>query len=414
MYTDSEDKRQATVELDEEIDDSLVPNADAEEATEAERNENDARRKTASKGGWRVRRTNYTVSHGQMVCLAAVAVLVALCLVTSLIFFVAAADMLWKEPKPAGRDDGKEILTGGVLGDQNASHPFADADEGNGLIAWAPDNALKIVKTGKSSNYVALVDCSKKQVIASHHADDKMYPASMTKVMTLIVVAENLPERESLDVLLTVSKDTYDAMTEAGSSGVGMSAGEKLTVESMMYALMLKSDGMAALELANYIAGSEEAFVELMNRKAEEMGLQNTHFVNSTGLHDDDHYSTCRDIASIMNYAMSMSLCREIMTTTSFNAPVSNADGFSFTYNLYNNLLEPKQSEFKKNKEKFHPNGFEIVAGKTGFTDEAGTCLVTYAEREDGSAYICVTADAKSYNESIKDYIYIYENYAGS
>ena len=230
MYTDSEDKRQATVELDEEIDDSLVPNADAEEATEAERNENDARRKTASKGGWRVRRTNYTVSDGQMVCLAAVAVLVALCLVTSLIFFVAAADMLWKEPKPAGRDDGKEVLTGGVLGDQNASHPFADADEGNGLIAWAPDNALKIVKTGKSSNYVALVDCSKKQVIASHHADDKMYPASMTKVMTLIVVAENLPERESLDVLLTVSKDTYDAMTEAGSSGVGMSAGEKLTV----------------------------------------------------------------------------------------------------------------------------------------------------------------------------------------
>ena len=234
----------------------------------------------------------------------------------------------------------------------------------------------------------------------------------MTKVMTLIVVAENLPERDSLDVLLTVSDDTFDAMTEAGSSGVGMKAGDKLTVESMMYALMLKSDGMAATELAVYIAGSEEAFVELMNRKAEEMGLQNTHFVNPTGLHDEDHYSTCRDIASIMSYAMSMSLCREIMTTASFNAPVSDADGFSFTYYLYNNLLETKQKEL--GAENFHPDGFEVVAGKTGFTDEAGPCLVTYAEREDGSAYICVTAGAKSYNESIADYIYIYENYAGS
>ena len=395
MYTDSEEKRKV--------------------ASDGEMSESPAAPTKSAGSAWRVRRASYTVSKGQMTCLVAVAALVALYLLTSLVFFVAAADTLWKEPEVVDRDDeSDETMTGGVLGDKDATHPFADAEEGNGLIEWAPDNVLKVIKSGTKSQYVALVDCSSKQVIASHYADTKMNPASMTKVMTLIVVAENLPERASLDVLLTVSQDTFDAMTEAGSSGVGMSAGEKLTVESMMYALMLKSDGMAALELANYIAGSEEAFVELMNRKAEEMGLQNTHFVNSTGLHDDDHYSTCRDIASIMNYAMSMSLCREIMTTTSFNAPVSNADGFSFTYNLYNNLLETKQSEFKKNKEKFHPNGFEIVAGKTGFTDEAGTCLVTYAEREDGSAYICVTAGAKSYNESIADYIYIYENYAGS
>ena len=391
MYTDSEEKRK--VALDDESDGS--PAASPQGAG----------------SGWRVRKANYTVSRGQMTCLAAVAVLVALCLVTALVFFVAAADTLWKEPEVVVRDDeDEETMTGGVLGDKDASHPFADANGELGLIEWASDS--KVIKTGTKSQYIALVDCTANQVIASHYADTKMNPASMTKVMTLIVVAENLPERDSLDVLLTVSDDTFDAMTEAGSSGVGMKAGDKLTVESMMYALMLKSDGMAATELAVYIAGSEEAFVELMNRKAEEMGLQNTHFVNPTGLHDEDHYSTCRDIASIMSYAMSMSLCREIMTTASFNAPVSDADGFSFTYYLYNNLLETKQKEL--GAENFHPDGFEVVAGKTGFTDEAGTCLVTYAEREDGSAYICVTAGAKSYNESIADYIYIYENYAGS
>ena len=410
MYTDSEEKRQ--VVLDGEIDDDRDLAPDADDADEpCETPSRTAAPKSAG-SGWRVRKTNYTVSGGQMTCLVAVVVLVAICLLASLVFFVAAADTLWKEPETDVRDDENETMTGGVLGDKDATHPFADADEGNGLIEWAPDDVLKVIKTGTTSKYVALVDCSKKQVIASHYAETKMNPASMTKVMTLIVVAENLPERDSLDVLLTVSDDTFDAMTEAGSSGVGMKAGDKLTVESMMYALMLKSDGMAALELANYIAGSEEAFVELMNSKAEEMGLQNTHFVNPTGLHDDDHYSTCRDIASIMNYAMSMSLCREIMTTASFNAPVSDADGFSFTYYLYNNLLETKQNELGAGN--FHPDGFEVVAGKTGFTDEAGTCLVTYAEREDGSAYICVTAGAKSYNESIADYIYIYENYAGS
>jgi D-alanyl-D-alanine carboxypeptidase (penicillin-binding protein 5/6) len=187
-----------------------------------------------------------------------------------------------------------------------------------------------------------------------------------------------------------------------------MVPGEKLTVESLLYALMLKSDGIAACELARYVAGSEEDFVELMNQKAEKMGLTNTHFENPTGLFHKDHKTTSREIASIMTYAMNMTLCRKILKTQSYTAPCVGADGASFNYNLYHNLIVTQFDKISPNQ----PNSVTIAAGKTGFTDESRFCLVTYAESVDGHGYVAVTAESDSYASCIKDYLTIYNTYA--
>jgi D-alanyl-D-alanine carboxypeptidase (penicillin-binding protein 5/6) len=149
-------------------------------------------------------------------------------------------------------------------------------------------------------------------------------------------------------------------------------------------------------------------FVELMNQKAEKMGLTNTHFENPTGLFHKNHKTTCREIATIMSYAMNMKLCRKILLTQSYVAPCVGADGKKFNYNLYHNLTVTQFERIPVNQ----PNTVKVAAGKTGFTDESLYCLVTYAESSDGHGYVCVTAKGASYATCIADYITIYDTYA--
>lgn len=304
--------------------------------------------------------------------------------------------------KPADVTD----TPGGVAaGDGN--RPFADGAVGKVLLPWAEQVQI-IPEANINATHAALADLATGEIIASRKADEVIYPASMTKVMTLIVVAENLPNESCLKDTITISNEVYEEMKRQGSSGIGMVAGEKLTVESLLYALMLKSDGIAACELARYVAGSEEDFVELMNQKAEKMGLTNTHFKNPTGLFHKEHTSTAREIATIMSYAMKMQLCRRVLMTQSYNAPFTTVDGQNKNYYLYHNLIVTQFDKIKPNQ----PNAVTVLAGKTGFTDESRFCLVTYAESADGHGYVCVTADGQSYNTCINDYLTIYNTYA--
>jgi D-alanyl-D-alanine carboxypeptidase (penicillin-binding protein 5/6) len=162
------------------------------------------------------------------------------------------------------------------------------------------------------------------------------------------------------------------------------------------------------------VAGSVEDFVELMNQKAEKMGLANTHFENPTGLFHQNHTSTAREIASIMAYAMNMKLCRKILLTQSYVAPCVGADGKKFNYTLYHNLIVTRFEELQKQDppRATQPTTVKIAAGKTGFTNESLYCLVTYAESADGHGYVCVTAKGGSYNACISDYLTIYNTYA--
>ena len=330
------------------------------------------------------------------------ALILVVTMIFSVVLFIGGRDIYFNFPaKPE-----KQESSGGVASEKG-DFPYADGKSGNVMLPWA-DKVDIIPADSINAAHAALADLSTGEIIASRKADEAIYPASMTKVMTLIVIVENLPDEDCLQEEITVSQAVYDAMRAAGSSGIGMAAGETLTVEAMLHALMLKSDGIAATELARYVAGSEEDFVELMNQKAEKMGLSNTHFENPTGLHHPNHQSTAREIASIMAYAMNMKLCRKILLTQTYTAPCVGADGKSFNYTLYHNLIVTQFDKITPNQ----PTVVKVAAGKTGYTDESRFCLVTYAEASDGHGYVCVTAKSGGYAECIADYLTIYNNYA--
>ncbi len=348
------------------------------------------------------------------VLLMVIVSLVALLLLSSVILFCTRS--VWAEEK----ETEEENQINGVV-DPEGNYPFADGAELNGedkiaLIPFKNDSVVIQKSYMQYSQNAALVDLSIGQVIASGHADARIYPASMTKMMTLVVIVEHIPTEETLDEMLTISQKTHDAMVAAQSSGIGLEAGEQLSMRSLLYALMLKSDNWAAVELATYIAGSEEAFVEMMNQKAAAMGLENTHFVNSTGLHHEDHYSSCRDMASIMAYAMKMSLCRTIMTTEHYTAQAIASSGKQFTYEVYHDLLVTKFNKYGAHRAQ--PDNVTVLAGKSGWTGkDSGYCLATYAEDAEGKAYVCVTAKGEDPEKvlgslvCIPDYLSIYNNY---
>lgn len=326
----------------------------------------------------------------------------AVTLTLTLLLLIGGRSVWFTAPVDTPADE----KTGGVAADEG-DRPYADGKSGVVKLPWAEQ--VQVIPAGSiTATHAALADLQSGEIIASRKADERIYPASMTKVMTLIVVVENLPHENSLKDTVTVSQAVYDEMKRQGSSGVGLEPGETLTVESLLYALMLKSDGIAACELARYVAGSEEDFVELMNQKAEKMGLTDTHFMNPTGLFHENHYSTAREIASIMAYAMDMSLCRRVLMTQSYNATATDAKGESFNYFLYHSLIVTQFEKVTPNQ----PSAVTVLAGKTGFTDESQYCLVTYAQSADGHGYVCVTVEGNSYASCIADYITVYNTYA--
>ena len=128
-------------------------------------------------------------------------------------------------------------------------------------------------------------------------ASEQAYPASITKVMTAILAIENLPD---LEEQLTIPEEMFAELTEQGASVAGFDPYEQVSVRSLLYGVLLPSGADACITLADHIAGSEDGFVQMMNDKASELGMEHTHFVNCTGLHDPQHYTTCEDIAALI------------------------------------------------------------------------------------------------------------------
>ncbi|MBQ9151261.1 MAG: D-alanyl-D-alanine carboxypeptidase [Clostridia bacterium] len=350
---------------------------------------------------WPLKKHTYTVQSALCGYILVLITLLAAILIAASVLFISAREVFFDFPASPSTEE-----SGGGVANHDGERPFADGASGNVLLPWA-ENVKIIPADSIHSSYAALADLATGEIIASRKADEIIYPASMTKVMTLIVVVENLPGEDCLQDVIEVSSEVYEEMKRQESSGIGMEIGEKMTVESMLYALMLKSDGIAACELARYVAGSEEDFVELMNQKAEKMGLTNTHFENPTGLFHENHKTTSREIASIMAYAMNMKLCRKILMTQSYTAPFTTPAGEAKNYYLYHNLIVTQFDNISPNQ----PNAVTVAAGKTGFTDESKFCLVTYAESADGHGYVCVTARSGSYAECIADYLTVYNTY---
>ena len=239
---------------------------------------------------------------------------------------------------------------------------------------------LTVSFDGLNSRYAMLIDADSGEAIASRDADARMYPASLTKVMTAVVV---LDHADALDDVVEAPADMFPALWEQNASMAGLQPGESATVEDMLYGLMLPSGADCAIALARYVAGDVEAFVELMNRTAAALGMSGTHFTNPTGLHDADHYSTARDMTMLFAHAMRNGTFRTIAGSPSHT--MSSAS-------LHDGDLTVDSTVFEELGTPFVAGGW-IVAGKTGYTPEAGLCLAT-ATRFGGRTYILVTAGA--------------------
>ena len=295
--------------------------------------------------------------------------------------------------------------------DPEATYPFS----GNTLQGEAvPVGSGAVIKDSTTySKYAILVNAADGSVLASELADERMYPASMTKVMTLLVAVEHLPHEHSLQDMVKITEEVQEEMRKKNSSGMLSPkeyAGDELTVESMLYAIALESDGVACIEIAKYIAGSEQAFVELMNQKAKQLGLTGTHFVNTHGLHDDDHYTTARDMAAIMRYAMQNALCAKIMSTERYNATghyLKNGQPATYTFYFTHSYLADALSRYPA-----YATQVPIVAAKTGLETQAKSCLVSYIVDKSGNAYVCVTAFADNQLSYMEDHAGLYNQYA--
>ena len=229
------------------------------------------------------------------------------------------------------------------------------------------------------SGYGYMERISDGAVALDKNSTQSVYPASMTKVMSALVAIENLP---NLDEQLQITTETIAYCLEQHSSMAGFSEGEWVTVRDLLYGAILPSGGEAVITLANRVAGSEAAFADMMNAKAAELGLTGTHFANSTGLHDDSQYTTCADMARIFDAALQNELFYEIITTPTHQCAATemHPEGISVNSTMFSNITNATME-----------NGAVILGGKTGTTDEAGNCLVSFGEYDE-QKYILVTA----------------------
>ena len=282
-----------------------------------------------------------------------------------------------------------------------APEPEPEPGQSARTEAQATD-ATKTLDLELYSSSAVLVDVQSGTVLAEKGMDEKIYPASMTKVMTLLVAAENLPD---LDATFTMTQAIIDPIYLAGASMAGFVDGETVTMRDLLYGAVVPSGAEATEALAQAVAGSEEAFVAMMNEKAAALGLTNTHFMNTSGLHDENHYSTVREIALILQAALENETCAEILSAENYRASETeqHLDGLAMT----NKFLYRVHHEYSL-------GGAEITAAKTGYTAEAMNCCASAGKTPDGRSVICVTANAWTGEFCIEDHIALYTKYCGS
>ncbi len=218
-----------------------------------------------------------------------------------------------------------------------------------------------------------LVDANYNEVLYEVGGYDKVYPASITKVMTALLTLEAI-EAGQITAQTQVTASATATTIPEGSSTANIQAGEVLTVEQLLYCLLLPSANEASQILAETVAGDIDTFVGMMNDKAKELGCENTHFANPHGFHDPDHYTTPYDITLFMKAAMEYDLFQDIVTSPNYTIPATNLSEERIVRNT--NALT---SNWKYTGYLYTPG----TGGKTGSTDEAGKCLVETAKKGD-------------------------------
>lgn len=251
------------------------------------------------------------------------------------------------------------------------------------------------------SKHAIVVDLKNKTILAQKDAQVQISPASMTKILTLLVAAENLTE-EDLDKTFTITREITDHCYVNDCSVVGLMVDETVPVRELLYGTILPSGADAALGLACYVSGSQEAFVQLMNDKLEELGLsESAHFTNCVGLYDDAHQCTVYDMAMILKAAMDNELCREVLDARTYETlPTAHHPAGQTLSNWFLRRIEDKDT-----------GDIRVIGAKTGYVTQAGSCAASCGEDSDGNRYICVTANAHSSWRAIYDHVELYHRY---
>ena len=282
---------------------------------------------------------------------------------------------------------------------------FAPIPGGTSLSARAAESiypstsATKLISDQVAeSTFAILINAKTGKVVAQKNGDAYMYPASMTKVMTLLVASEYV---KNLTDTVTITQDILDYCAEHDCSTVGFAAGERVTVMDLLWGTILPSGADAAMALGRYVAGTDDAFVQLMNAKAAELGLQNTHFTNCIGLFDMGHYTTCNDMAVIMNAAVSNQTALTILVTPQYTTVPTSVHSSGITVkNLFLSRIAPLDKP-----------GI-VLGAKTGYVNQSRYCAVSYFLSSHGVPYICVTGMASSSMNAVYDHQRIYSAFA--
>lgn len=261
-----------------------------------------------------------------------------------------------------------------------------------------------------------LVDMDNDQVLHAENADEKRYPASITKVMTALLTLEAIGRGElTMDTVVTVPAEALRDITD-DSSTANLLAGEEMTVHDLLYCLLVVSANEAANVLAITVSGDIPTFVELMNQRAQELGMENTHFVNPHGLHNADHYSTASDIYLMAREAMTHAPFREIVSTGQYTTAATNLSEGRVLYNTNGLLARYKYAGYVYSG---------TIGIKTGSTPQAGYCLVSAAKKNGVTLASVVLGcenpslggnkvDRQQFTESIRLFDWGFENFSSA
>lgn len=253
------------------------------------------------------------------------------------------------------------------------------------------------------SPYGAIYDVENARMVAGRRTDAKIYPASMTKLMTLLIAVDTI---DTLDRQFIISQDIVDYATAGNFVTAGFKVGETVTARDMLYGLILQSGADCAEGIARMVAGSQASFARLMNAKAQEIGLTNTNFTNALGAHDANHYTTVEDMVKLFDYVMQNEVCKEVLSSRIYTttATWAHSTGIAMDNHAFTNL--EKDSADVEGKD-----SVTITAVKAGFTDQAGRCLMSYANKGDRH-YIVVTAMAGSNKDAVIDAYKLFSTFA--
>lgn len=263
--------------------------------------------------------------------------------------------------------------------EQSVSY-FAD-----NLCVAGNDNLLTEGVTENISEAAGLFDVANHEVKFAKNIHERLYPASTTKVLTAYVALKY----GNLDATATVTEE--ELKLESGSTTCGLSVGDTISLQELLYGLILCSGNDAANVIADMISGSTEEFANLMNQEALALGATNSHFMNANGLQNEEHYTSVYDMYLIFNAAIQDERFVELISTQNHTANFVNSAGEAIVkdWTTTNKYLKGEEDV---------PEGISVIGGKTGTTNAAGYCLVLYSKKGDAIPYISIVFKADSRN----------------